>query len=461
MNNKRTHKKVVSMALASSLALCTGLGAAAYTVQQGDTLSKIAKANGTTVEEILRLNNLDNPDMIFPGTDINLSGAKTTAGTIGEIYSRVALSATDEALLKGDFDAEWYAKNNPDVAKVYGDDPEKLFEHFKTYGLWEGRPLNENFDVNAYGSSYGDLTDAFSELSPAAKVLALTEHYLTYGKTENRTITTIPAAIAAGVTVRYQGSYAEDEPGKEILHIMAEPTPTAPAPAPQGQALLHDILLNFAKQMGPMIYQLIDDYDLQDQTELADIMTYKPTDFNDESQISAVIPYLSYRNLTRAATSKYGTGSAEATAYINSLDGVLNIIRSWYLENFSNAEADMTNCLLTGQISYTYPDYVAYVRATNAYNLGLKAIYDQYAGPGDHFLRLQYVTDPDSAYDTDHTAWVNGTYEENYEPKREYYLTAPTPDGADRSTKRSEYESANTRPDAVDYMGVVIYLIAG
>lgn len=43
-------------------------------VQRGDTLSKIAKKNGTTVKELLKLNsNLKNPDLISPGQLIRIA----------------------------------------------------------------------------------------------------------------------------------------------------------------------------------------------------------------------------------------------------------------------------------------------------------------------------------------------------------------------------------------------------
>lgn len=37
------------------------------------------------------------------------------------------------------FDAEYYAKNNPDVVSVYGNTEAKLYDHYKQYGKNEGR----------------------------------------------------------------------------------------------------------------------------------------------------------------------------------------------------------------------------------------------------------------------------------------------------------------------------------
>lgn len=43
-----------------------------YVVQAGDTLFSIAKANGTTVEALVQLNRLTNPNLIFPGDRLRL-----------------------------------------------------------------------------------------------------------------------------------------------------------------------------------------------------------------------------------------------------------------------------------------------------------------------------------------------------------------------------------------------------
>ncbi len=43
-----------------------------YVVQPGDTLFAIAKANGTTVETLVQLNRLTNPNLIFPGDRLRL-----------------------------------------------------------------------------------------------------------------------------------------------------------------------------------------------------------------------------------------------------------------------------------------------------------------------------------------------------------------------------------------------------
>ena len=50
---------------------------ASYTVKKGDTLSEIAAANNTTVANLVKINNITNPDYIVVGQVIQLSGSST------------------------------------------------------------------------------------------------------------------------------------------------------------------------------------------------------------------------------------------------------------------------------------------------------------------------------------------------------------------------------------------------
>lgn len=44
-----------------------------YKVKKGDTLSKIAKENNTTVEKLVKINNIKNPNLIYAGQKIRIS----------------------------------------------------------------------------------------------------------------------------------------------------------------------------------------------------------------------------------------------------------------------------------------------------------------------------------------------------------------------------------------------------
>ena len=50
------------------------------TVQRGDTLGRIASDNGTTVDAIVKLNDISNPDRIYPGDVIKIPGGQGDPG---------------------------------------------------------------------------------------------------------------------------------------------------------------------------------------------------------------------------------------------------------------------------------------------------------------------------------------------------------------------------------------------
>ncbi|KAI1451359.1 carbohydrate-binding module family 50 protein [Annulohypoxylon moriforme] len=54
-----------------------GSGTGRVTVQQGDTVIDIARRFGCRVDEIVRINNLSNPDMIYPGQNLEVPGQST------------------------------------------------------------------------------------------------------------------------------------------------------------------------------------------------------------------------------------------------------------------------------------------------------------------------------------------------------------------------------------------------
>ncbi len=63
-----------------------------YTVKRGDTLSEIASQYGTTVQELVNINNLANPNLIYPGETLRISTNSTvhgaeTRGTGSIIYT--------------------------------------------------------------------------------------------------------------------------------------------------------------------------------------------------------------------------------------------------------------------------------------------------------------------------------------------------------------------------------------
>ncbi len=72
--------------------------AEAYTVRSGDNLTKIAKKYGTTWQELAKLNNISNPNLIYPGQKLKIPGhAQVTASAQGSANAFVGASAQGSA----------------------------------------------------------------------------------------------------------------------------------------------------------------------------------------------------------------------------------------------------------------------------------------------------------------------------------------------------------------------------
>ncbi|KRL85111.1 extracellular protein [Ligilactobacillus apodemi DSM 16634 = JCM 16172] len=79
----KLNKVLLSAATVVGFTAATAVAANAdsVTVQAGDTVSHIAARYNTTIEEIQKLNNLENVNLIFPGQTIQVSGEATTTST--------------------------------------------------------------------------------------------------------------------------------------------------------------------------------------------------------------------------------------------------------------------------------------------------------------------------------------------------------------------------------------------
>src|SRR5690606_30175023 len=71
--SKKTTKTTTSSKASSSNK--TTAKTTTYTVKKGDTLSHIAKRFGTTVSNLVKINNIKNPNLIYPGQKIRISGS--------------------------------------------------------------------------------------------------------------------------------------------------------------------------------------------------------------------------------------------------------------------------------------------------------------------------------------------------------------------------------------------------
>ncbi len=79
------------------------------------------------------------------------------------------------------FDPIYYSNKYADLKKVYGTNTGKLFNHFCSFGMKEGRVASVNFNVMKYKEHYADLRNAFGNDLPSYY-----RHYVTCGYKENR-----------------------------------------------------------------------------------------------------------------------------------------------------------------------------------------------------------------------------------------------------------------------------------
>ena len=92
--------------------------------------------------------------------------------------SAVTISSSQKSLV---FDATYYANKYSDLKAAFGTDATKLYQHFITYGIYEGRQGCAAFSARHYLEKYSDLKNAYG--NDYAKAI---QHYLTHGYNEGR-----------------------------------------------------------------------------------------------------------------------------------------------------------------------------------------------------------------------------------------------------------------------------------
>lgn len=86
-----------------------------YTVKKGNTLSGIAKKYGTTVNSLVRLNGIKNPNLIYPNQKIKIntnSGSSSGENSCGKILYTIKYGDTLSSL------ASKYQSSISDIVKV-------------------------------------------------------------------------------------------------------------------------------------------------------------------------------------------------------------------------------------------------------------------------------------------------------------------------------------------------------
>ena len=88
-------RRIRAIGIALTVSLVVTLFAVDYTVQRGDTLGQIAKENGVSVKELLEVNDIDDPNLIYPGQVIIIPGKAGEPDRVhvvarGETLNRIA-----------------------------------------------------------------------------------------------------------------------------------------------------------------------------------------------------------------------------------------------------------------------------------------------------------------------------------------------------------------------------------
>ena len=147
-----------------------------YTVVKGDVLSKIGSKLGIKWKTIAELNGIKFPYTLSVGQVLKLPTTNKT--TTNNVTTNMPVSGNYSLI----FDANFYSNKYSDLKNAFGTNETKLLDHFKTYGMKEGRQAISTFNVQVYKNKNEDLRKAFG----TAGYEKYFEHYLTYGYKENR-----------------------------------------------------------------------------------------------------------------------------------------------------------------------------------------------------------------------------------------------------------------------------------
>jgi hypothetical protein len=133
------------------------------------------------------------------GITVDAAGKKATKNKKAKVTTEASAYSLNSETVEKVFDAEYYAKTYPDVVAVVGTDAKKLFNHYVTCGVDEGRDASATFNLDAYASANPDLLKLFGAKS--ANRINYFKHFVNSGMAENR-VATIAAATKAGITVK-------------------------------------------------------------------------------------------------------------------------------------------------------------------------------------------------------------------------------------------------------------------
>lgn len=366
-----------------------------------------------------------------------------------------ALTQEEKDLLMSLFDAEFYAKMYPEAVKVAGNDATKLFEYFIRNGLSEGQQINADFNVNAYRSAYSDLNSKYG-----TSILSYYKHYVTEGKAEGRTITTVEKAQEQGIIVTdfggnkmavdESGSIVAGEAAEKIIltdkayanavdNIVAAELGVSPAQAFLLQKT--EFIENIAAVEGQMVADIVSQVASQNAVEASRPVAYEP-----EGQIETPsTPVVTYNETAyQAAMTKWRKNEPKKEDYSASYDAIkaewqsekpvranYNIATRYTTKAQAEAayNSDYTNWANSEPNAY---DYMTSAEKTNFENA--KSNWENAKPQRDNYIVTLYDTkaNAEAAYQADYTEW------ESKAPKRSDYVVGNYPT---KELARVEFEN--------------------
>ena len=225
-------------------------------------------------------------------------------GTI--ILSSVMMFATPVAEdvngLKDIFNAEYYADSYADLKASFGYDEEALWNHFKKYGLKEGRCMSPVLDVVTYRGQYADLEEAFGNDWDA-----YVNHYFEYGMKEGRNNGTGFNAeyylnAYGDLSVAFGNDYALAakhfvEYGYKEDRVSQPATVTASAAAGQEPE----------EQMPPIVYEYDGEGNVIKESYYTNNQLMKVVEYIDEYVITTTYEYYASKNVSKIVEEKQCT----------------------------------------------------------------------------------------------------------------------------------------------------------
>ena len=119
----------------------------------------------------------------------------------GTVTANAAKKSSKTSAYQAVFDAEYYYNSNPDLQAAFGYDVNRLFDHFVSSGIYEGRSGCADFNAAIYRANYPDLQAAYGN-----DLASYCAHYAANGVAEGRNATTLISAGEGAQAAIVRGS---------------------------------------------------------------------------------------------------------------------------------------------------------------------------------------------------------------------------------------------------------------